>query len=175
MPCGRCPEPQISSLKQSPGIQSSKHSLFHGPEVSRFVFRVTSSLNEKLQRHRSLEHILWHRNVAFGFFSEFQIKCLANTNATKMLNRCFRVSRPHRTCLCEICRGEETGDKNPDTNVPLSAFLRDILSLSLCCPSNSGASDSEWPEKHPSARASDSAVTGALFRSISVMRREQHW
>lgn len=28
MPCGRCPEPQISSLKQSPGIQSSKHSLF---------------------------------------------------------------------------------------------------------------------------------------------------
>lgn len=81
-------------------------------------------------------------------------------------------------CLCEICQDEEMEDKNPGTNVPLSAFLCDILTPSLCCPSNPSALESEWPEMrmHPSAKASDFVVTGTLFRhrSISVMRREQH-
>lgn len=78
--------------------------------------------------------------------------------------------------LYEIYQCEEMEDKNPGTNVPLSAFLCDILTPSLCCPSNPGALESEWPEMRPSAKASDFVVTGTLFRhrSISVMRRKQH-
>lgn len=41
-------------------------------------------------------------------------------------------------CLCEIYQCEEMEDKNSGTNVPLSAFLCDILTPSLCCPSNPG-------------------------------------